>query len=376
MADSTFSSRYRKYKQDTHRLIRWLYSIGRTFVQPLGTTLSVKDLLTLAHCICSAVPIIDIPLEIEYAVRDAIAGRVEASRSYASLLQSCQASTLLAEQNARHEHFIRVLRQILQFIQEARSRLKIECNARKIDDKGKYVDPRAAADILRSLDLEAGRSEECDDGGLPDYDDRDLKLDRDDGDFLFELWTFLQDQRDLREHVRKVWDRYHKCNITFAVATRVTESAFGIIREMCDAFTLSSYEQLTACLGLALFSSSTGPMFFTLATDATGSRCNSIWTQSWQASFSEHPFAQALDAVAESVSALAIKGSPGDDAIDGVFLDEFTRALVVFKQKQIIPMSAAFQAQIYMDFFEALGGDAGLPLLAPRRTHEIMDESR
>lgn len=57
-----------------------------------------------------------------------------------------------------------------------------------------------------------------------------VKLEREDNDTAFELWCFLQDLNDVRTSVQETWVEYSKGQVSFLLASSVTDIAFGLLR--------------------------------------------------------------------------------------------------------------------------------------------------
>jgi len=59
--------------------------------------------------------------------------------------------------------------------------------------------------------------------------DETLKLDER-AEEEFDLWCFLQDLYDIRQHLRGVWTEYRDGHLSFFAACAVTDTAFGLMR--------------------------------------------------------------------------------------------------------------------------------------------------
>ena len=293
MASTQLANRYKRYRAGTAKLVNWLANTARKCIDitdiipammPSKTAskqakskrknaaaseqskilLSTADLLKLTEIV--AYSTVAVPENILTVARDVIAGR-EASASFYAAIASAE-DTEGIDRNKTHQHFIEVLHQIVELLQNAKGGGRQDMRATRSPDHQSYRDlsnlfscleveePSPAMETNEALEIQtqspmreginsikqklASRSSNAASRkkkGPP----AQLKFElQQPDDEVFATWCFLTDLRDLREQVRAVWADFKTGKVTFGAASMITDVSFHILkhaeRELVSSF--------------------------------------------------------------------------------------------------------------------------------------------
>jgi hypothetical protein len=220
----------------------------------------------------------------------------------------------------------------------------------------------------------------------------------DDDDEVFQVWCFLQDLYDVRMYVRDTWIEYSHGQVSFLLASSVTETAFGLLRcadaefEASSSLPATDWLALLGYLGITMFTrgwavwlfptrgaagvrapstTSTVDVVQLLCPVAGISLCDyqndasklcravkgvqrqkNVGLSALKPSGHGHPFSQALWEIGpilhDIVHTEMCQYHPAD---------EFIQGLTQIHKKEAIPMWLIVACQIYVDMYDLLGDD-------------------
>lgn len=255
--------RYKLYKAGTSKLVNWLSNTGsrccdlkkvlkslssgtstkkqsKKSTREVEVEVSTQELLKLAQIIVDS-GAITVPPEIIDIAREVIAGRENAAEWYSAQALSDDGS--LEQENNTHRYFIKVLQRVLHLLLHACVRQPTQTepgnvNARKIKEtksrQTTSIKDEKLTNLFTLLHLDEPWTS-TDGDEPPTYHQAttaphvNYKLSSED-DASFATWCFLQDLDDLRVYVMSTWLEYSKGEISFLVASSVTDTAFGLLR--------------------------------------------------------------------------------------------------------------------------------------------------
>ncbi|KAK5681858.1 hypothetical protein LTS10_006391 [Elasticomyces elasticus] len=238
------ANRYKRYKAGTDKLTRWLYLKSRPNNQDSdlspAVTLSTQGLLRLAEQIASAIPKVDIPLEMIVITEDVIEGRLVCADWYSA--SSDGSGGEREQKNSSHRNFITVLKQILAFLQGAYDRQ----STRK--EKAKGITAKCKADILQNiyeyLDVEEPAASPSDLGSTSAHEPSSspkrtqVKIGEvEDADKTFAIWCFFKDQYDVCQFLKSLWQRHMAGEVNLCTVCEATYKALELMEKTGDQLT-------------------------------------------------------------------------------------------------------------------------------------------
>ena len=213
-------------------------------------------------------------------MKDVIAGRQVCAEWYSG--QNLQLSSSLGIQDESHRHFIDVLREVRDILEEAREKHHAitesttssgDGNAPASTKKPKgYKAPEseakdraAMANLFAHLEIEepsasplgkkskVGKAKPVQPAAPSEEHDYTIT---ETDDTAFALWCFLEDLRDARTFARDTWKEFANGDVSFLVAAMVTDVAFGLMCSADNDFTfaypkLKSHGDINRFFGLA-----------------------------------------------------------------------------------------------------------------------------
>ncbi|KAF2774350.1 hypothetical protein EJ03DRAFT_5303 [Teratosphaeria nubilosa] len=430
MAPQPLTGRYKLYKAGTAKLVDWLATTASRCcdirivikslagsgnvqskpIRPPGKSkgpetveLSTQELIQLAEAIISARPPVDIPEHIIEIIRNVIGGRRECAAWYAG--QALEIGSDVQKQNETHRYFIMVLERILDLLADARSRLKVAVptvtpvtNAKTSAKQANLTSKEEElSNMFACLDLEEPSEillEPPASIATPSIKLVNFRLQKKQDDAAFQVWCFLQDLTDVREYVKNTWLEYVKGEVSFLVASSVTDTAFGLLRCADEEFTETSplqdsgWESLLEFFGLTSFARGNvvwlcpekpgdhpkeqqssinivellcpiahraiwnyaldmAALCQAEAARRKGEKFEGLGLESW---YGWHHFCEVLLELTPQLHEITHGSS-----CRHVVLDEFVQGLVECHSKRRVPMWVVHACQIYLDIYDMLG---------------------
>ncbi|CZT20929.1 uncharacterized protein RCC_06790 [Ramularia collo-cygni] len=263
MVPKPLIGRYKLYKAGTSRLVEWLSITGgrccdlKKVLKSLNSGVSTKkqseksikdvevgtqELLKLAEAIASS-DSVPVPQEIIDITREVIAGREKCAEWYSA--QPLSDNGKLKKENINHRYFIQVLQKVLRLLLQACDKQPPAAQAtqpsRDATDaaKKKRKSPQEISsgklnNLFNLLQLDEP-SPIMEGDPPPSYQEAtsppqmNFKLVAEE-DTSFVVWCFLQDLADIRAYVLSTWLEYSKGEVSFLIASSVTDTAFGLMR--------------------------------------------------------------------------------------------------------------------------------------------------
>ncbi|KAK5700696.1 hypothetical protein LTR97_005213 [Elasticomyces elasticus] len=401
MAQSPVIDRYHRYKRGTDKLLDWLLESGKSIAKRTNANFSfsskavlqTRDLVTIADQIAHAKPPYPVPGDILLVASNVIDGRTVCAEWYASLEGDDELTNKLS--NRSHRHFIDILKHVHRLLvlaapakanaQRAKTRREKKAQDQAISTSG---------NLFAYLELEEPTVMDAELATIvPATSNAVVKtkvkpkprLDNTDEDLSFALWCFFQDANEVRQYVASAWKRYHEGDLTFAVATRVTETSFVMITEMRNRLIIehdqfTSFDGVVEFLGISMLTSGKDTLRFK-ARPKAGDQVASKWQGAFDlmcipawcllddlannaTPVDAHPFAITLTDMVPIFQRLEGKWEKDHEwlVIDGLHTDEYLLGILVMAKCGAVTISTVIQTQIYMDIIETLGcrGRTGL----------------
>lgn len=423
MATDPLVGTYKRYKTGTEKLVKWLTESARlcqpievkTGVGPPTSKSSKKatcaNLLAYAQRITTSTePLIDIPIDIINVAKDAISGRKHCADWYAALATGLAATSVRAQSNARHRKFLCVLESIFDALKkehkarrpkrkkklpelaadtEDLSNLYLHLNLEEPSPASEDVQPQTSA--RRTLKTEERRLEKA-----PVYELEDEREEK-----TFAIWCLFKDFFDMRMQVRRMWEQYMSGELSFLVASKVTEFAINMMKQAAVGFAqqhpeLDNFEKMMKLIGFETYvaeaitagahsyleyASGMKPAIPT-GTDKPDLLCMQAWvalenfrnhlpyafTRDGEASEGKkkpystlpgHPFGQVMISIAEDLKGLAPQLSMGPDSMYNLNagLDGYTVQLLFSMSDRVHRTSLIAATQMYFEIFDILGSE-------------------
>ncbi|KAK5729053.1 hypothetical protein LTR15_002194 [Elasticomyces elasticus] len=397
MAQSPVIDRYHRYKRGTDKLLGWLLESGKSIAKRTNANFSfsskavlqTQDLVTIADQIAHAKPPYPVPGDILLVASDVIDGRTVLEGDD----ELKQAG--IGKSKRSHRHFIDILKHVHRL-------LVLAAPAKASTPKAKTRREKKAQDQANStrgnlfayLELEEPTSMDAEMAAMLPATSKAVvktkvkpkpRLDNTDEDLSFALWCFFQDANEVRQYVASVWKNYYEGEFTFAVATRVTETAFVMIREMRDRFVIehnqfNSFDGVVKFLDISMLTSGKDTLRFK-ARPKPGDQEASKWQGAFDlmcipawcvlddlitntTPVDAHPFAITMTDMIPIYQRLVGKWEKDYkwQIIDGLHTDEYLIGILAIAKYGVFTISTVIQTQIYMDIIETLGcrGRTGL----------------
>ncbi|KAK4629552.1 hypothetical protein CLAFUW4_07745 [Fulvia fulva] len=437
MSELTLVNTYKRYKAGTEKLVRWLVESAdsctdtNTIRRPSKNRVTRKvrtvDLVDFAERVVAAKdPLVNIPLEILDITKDAITGRTSCAEFYASLALGSDIPSSLADSNATHQHFLKVLIQVFAILRK-------EHKARRPKRKKKMpelaTDTNDLANLYQHLELQettdlpegeqtstkrpakkakAAPSKQHTDG---------ISLDNEHEEMMFAIWALLKDLADLRSLVRDVFAQFKSGEVSWRTTCQAASNAMhmgGLLGyEFGDAYPeAGSFDQIISLLDMnwvedVIRSSQTQGGSVEAETLQGGKASQGMTDQArlliadgwlamsdlmhmhWvfdngkdpgaaevrrtilpcSADLHRHPFTFTLLAIGEDLARLEAR-LQGFKNHAHPLLDKYTMSLVWTLRSDRLDIGVVAATGIYCDIYDALQGDLGYSLreVAPRLT--------
>ncbi|KXT03428.1 hypothetical protein AC578_1554 [Pseudocercospora eumusae] len=232
MAKHPYVSTYKTYKADTGMLIKWLVTNAQQAGADVSLSSSTKypvpvnQLPGLAKSIANATPKIPVSQDILTLARGIVKLRRQATAFLARLSKSKQAKT--SAPDAGHRHIIAVLEEVIDILQsESASSRDTESvvNVSSITTLEEPAIPHENAPTASTSDI---------------ADNAEYELDCIELDEFFKIFIFFKDINDLRENIDGLWQDYRLGKLDLMSAAITTDTALGIIKQMCEEWGQSS----------------------------------------------------------------------------------------------------------------------------------------
>lgn len=402
MSSSPLVGTYKRYKAGTEKLVQWLSNSAnscnsavhadqtKTASKQLPTRkLRVDELIPLAQKVVAARdPKVDITLAILDCAKDTISGRQQSARWYADKGDT--------QSNSTHRYFLSTLEEIFEIlILEAKSRRPKRKKTIEL-----ATDTNDLSNIFLRLDLEDTRFEEDEqqlsvESATQRQNQQHVELDLSqedlEDDARFAVWCMMEDLHNIRLHVRGVWQKYARGDLSLPTTCQITDDAMyqmsaTFLEFQKDFPSLITWNQILMLIGLDSYVHSArgakiwictskdhdhhGPS----ATCHSDRLCMPAWgalqalqdLSDWlqglpttggplrlTAIHSTHPFGNALLNIAGDLVDLAI-GTPRKEAN----FDIYTRGLLsmVRHGRDTYGPEMLVGTQIYMEIYDVLGG--------------------
>lgn len=423
----------RRYKRGTERVVTWLATTSArcqitTSQLPAAHTaakakldvpkmeknkstvqVSTSSLLRCASIIASSEE--DIPSGITAIIKDVIEGREMCAQWYRNLISPQDPATL--QQNSSHEHFINVLKDVMQVLQEARkermeslekSKTQRGRAARKTD-KSDMTD-RNLCNRFAALECEtSSASLECEDFSQSTVSSETLSetarfryelKDDEDTKRIFAPWCHLRELRDLRESVRRICEQHKTGGVSFGSAAMMIETAMSITKYQDSAFAaehpdLTLFADIFARLGFGTATDMDEILVFPETEERTrkdtslnfgGSSMELLCPQAWalmnafaswakrvvlgeeqqmteqeKSAFRVHEFGSVLVDLLEDIRLL------GDvSKTSSSFFDQFLLGMLeVIDSGGVLPTWTVANCQLFLDVYKYFEGDTAAP---------------
>ncbi|KAF2206347.1 hypothetical protein CERZMDRAFT_89369 [Cercospora zeae-maydis SCOH1-5] len=385
---SPYRSRYLLYKKGSQQVATWLRETASRLghSKPLDQLRAI-DLLSFAQTISNATPKLELPANIASTLSDVIYLRQQAHEWYTSLDRDGHAADKdrIASINASHKFFIDVLKRVRTVLLSLAA--KKTASDQQQQQEQKFLDSDLA-NIFASLDLEEPSDSPL--GSVCSTDTSNatgnIFTEKPEDERPFKLWCMLEDFRDIRLYTRQLWRRYHNGELTFPVAAYVTDVAFRMITDIVSAVEYESLRQYISIvhaldlkidqdrvLGIYEFSSAVDEGVNGL--EAADRFCVSGWCilrdlstslqidrgvcppRSQLTYLDAHPLGAALREIRSQLQLLAA-ATDTSGLVGCMRLDYFTYNLLVLCRHEHIHTAAVVQCQMYMDIYNALGGQS------------------
>ncbi|KAK4892659.1 hypothetical protein LTR27_008935 [Elasticomyces elasticus] len=404
MAQSPVIDRYHRYKRGTDKLLDWLLESGKSIAKRTNANFSfsskavlqTQDLVTIADQIAHAKPPYPVPGDILLVASDVIDGRIVCAEWYASLEGDDELKQAgIGKSNRSHRHFIDILKHVHRLLVLAAPAKASTAKAKtRREKKAQDQANSISGNLFAYLELEEPTVMDAELAAtVPATSNAVVKtkvksktrLDNTDEDLSFALWCFFQDANEVRQYVASVWKRYYEGELTFAVVTRVTETAFVMITEIRNRLVIEhdqfvSFDGVVKFLGISMLTSGKDTLRFK-ARPKAGDRVASKWQGAFDlmcipawcvlddlvnnaTPVHAHPFAITLTDMIPIFQRLEGKWEKDHEwsVIDGLHTDEYLVGILVMAKCGAVTISTVIQTQIYMDIIETLGcrGRTGL----------------
>jgi len=357
--------------------------------------------VSLAQRITEATPPIAVPSEITLVLQDVNQGRSVCAEWYGNLTVTRPelGHGRLAELNGTHRHFIDVLKQIQDLLKATGSRIS-EKQAKK---QRKVVKDAQTDNLFAILDLEEPSDAPWGNESTASIPRSEWKAakkteqvaDTSAEDTALAIWCLFQDFRNIRVFVKDLWKSCHNGDVSFATASKITDTAIALIRDLEDAFVdaypkLSPFVAIVDCLDIQLMTSGSELLAFSRSADTANNgsgkdkdgpqaaelfcmpawcilsdfrtlclKAESMTLSNLQSLYYGHPFASVLYAAFQDVKDLSSQAIAANDFhnVNGLETDEFTRALMCVAGLGSLQTWFLPACQIYMDLYDALGNE-------------------
>ncbi|KAI5361389.1 hypothetical protein Slin15195_G125030 [Septoria linicola] len=228
--------RHELYKSAQHRVVEWLVRAAcKTSVQPKSATVvNSRQLLSLAQALRDSD--ISVPSTILSLLSDVIDGRQSCADWF-----SLQSEADVVD-NERYQWFVGILRQVHTILLPL-----VSGDSGKVNSTASYDKDRASSTIAESVKISLAnyfaelemkqpsdtplgqRATKITTNAAPRAD-LAVQLEDDDLDITFAIWCQLEDQREVRQFVNKIWLDVAANSISLTTASVITETAIGLMR--------------------------------------------------------------------------------------------------------------------------------------------------
>lgn len=225
--------------------------------------LRVAELVPLAKAIVDSNTEVTIPFMMLETVRNVIGERQKCADMYAA--KSTQRTGSISKDDRSHQHFIGVLEQVLDTLASANTptvffgpkrTARMVHQVSKATPEDQLFNKFGGLEVEEAAELEMTSSPEKASPAL-DLTKTKFSTDEEDDDANFEVWCHLQDMAEVRLFVDDTWTQYKCGEVSFILASAVTEAAICLLKCCDDAFvasnpTLSTHRKVLEHLGFTL----------------------------------------------------------------------------------------------------------------------------
>ncbi|KAM7189245.1 hypothetical protein V8F20_010249 [Naviculisporaceae sp. PSN 640] len=286
---SGLTGRYGLYKRGTKKVLTWLVdtasqicdvssvvqamAVGQREIKPVDgeattVTVTTQEMIKLARIVAAPSPTCQVPSEVLYILEDVIRARNHYAKWHEKMGGN---NPHTVKQNSTHRYFILVL----QKVHEVLSGLMISpdrvppdektpgnINAGSLPKTRPDTNSETLSNLFDRLELEepSSLSHGNDPADKPTADTRprktDIRIKKQHKDRAFAIFCFLQDLYDVKEFVHQTWRDFCNREVSFRVASQVTNTAFSLMdcadHEFSAVHGSTSYYDILKSLDLRL----------------------------------------------------------------------------------------------------------------------------
>lgn len=252
MASQAYLDSYRSYKAGTEKLITWLVDTAKhchvdtSFIGASNTShkgksakqrtkyfVPLKSLTTLANSIAAANPPVTLPASLVIVTKGVLALRQKCGSLFSKLAKS---DARVAFANKGHRHFESVLEEVLAVLSPAEESAP--------EPKASESTRAELSNMFSALSVEEPSATASAPAGKAHEPSPQYTIEPESFDEVFAILALFDDIQEIRQYLVLVWQDYRNGNQPSMAAAVTTDTAFLMIKRMCEGVIESVPESL------------------------------------------------------------------------------------------------------------------------------------